>query len=90
MDRPPRGFWTPEQGWEVLAVAPGERAPVQLAASKSPDEELGGGGRWGQGEGDQRGPELGQAEATWRPGESLLQLIWALGGAVSPDSALGT
>lgn len=90
MDRPPRGFWTPEQGWEVLAVAPGEWAPVQLAASKSPDEELGGGGRWGQGEGDQRGPELGQAEATWRPGESLLQLIWALGGAVSPDSALGT
>lgn len=61
-----------EEGWEVVAVAPGERAPVQPAASKLPDKELGVGGRWGQGKGNQRGPELGQAEVTWRPGESLL------------------
>lgn len=42
------------------------------AVSTLPDEELGVAGRWGQGEGDQRGPGLGQAEATRRPGESLL------------------
>lgn len=47
MDRPPRGFWTPEQGWEVLAVAPGElQSSWQLRSPQTRSWEEGeGGGR---------------------------------------------